>query len=222
MPTTATTQNGEEYADINRIRLFRFGCSYTHCIHNLLSDIDKTANVVIRKCVVSLSYPMIKCGVLQACATNAVSSCNMRSGSHDRHGSIFLQNELHCSWGQEAVSKCEGANKKQETFQAYTKLLTHSTVHETSEEAGTSAQPRVLRRSTRRAMTKAHEGTFEGTRRGIQAEGEADGDSMPVVEEDGPPVNDGHDDHDEDGDRIIVAERDPQVRLGRLMSGLQN
>jgi len=24
---------------------------------------------------------MIKCGVLQACATNAVSSCNMRSGS---------------------------------------------------------------------------------------------------------------------------------------------
>ena len=45
--------DGEEYAYIDRIRLFRFGCSYTHCINNFLCDIDKTANVVIRKCVVS-------------------------------------------------------------------------------------------------------------------------------------------------------------------------
>jgi len=37
---------------------------------------------------------------------------------------------------------------------------------------------------------------------------------MPVhvVEEDGPPVDDGGTDHDEDGNMIIVAERDPQVR----------
>jgi len=34
---------------------------------------------------------------------------------------------------------------------------------------------------------------------------------MPVhvVEEDGPPVDDGDTDHDEDGNMIIVAERDP-------------
>lgn len=77
--------------------------------------------------------------------------------------------------------------------------LSHSTVHETSEEASTTAQPRVVRTSTRRGTTKAHEGTFEGTSRGIEAEEEADDDFMPVVEEDGPPVSDGDDDHDEDG-----------------------
>ena len=97
-------------------------------------------------------------------------------------------------------------------------LATHSTVHEISEEAGTTitAQPRVLRRSTRRAMIKAHEGAFEGTVH--EGELRPRGKQMVILcqytysKKMEPPVDDGDDDHDEDGNRIIVAERDPQVR----------
>jgi len=90
--------------------------------------------------------------------------------------------------------------------------LSHSTVHATSEETDTTAQPRVVRRSARRAATKVYEGAFEGTSRGIEMEEEADDEFMPVVKEDGPPVDDGDNDHDEDGNKIIVAECAQQVR----------
>jgi len=46
---------------------------------------------------------------------------------------------------------------------------------------------------------------FEGTRAGSEVE-EADGDFMPIHEEDGSALNDGDDDHDEDGNKSIVAE----------------
>ena len=84
-----------------------------------------------------------------------------------------------------------------------------STLHDTSEVAGTAAQPRVVRRSSRRALAKAREGTFEGTSAESEVE-ETDGDFMPVDEENGPPLDDGDDDHDEDGNKIIVAESDQQ------------
>jgi len=79
--------------------------------------------------------------------------------------------------------------------------------HSTSEEAGTTAQPRLLRRSARRTTTEAHEGIFEVTSRGIGA------DFMPIHEEDGLPLDDGHDDHaDEDVKQGIVAKCDQQSR----------
>jgi len=84
--------------------------------------------------------------------------------------------------------------------------------HSTSEVAGTTVKPRVVRRSTRRTTPKAHERTIEGTSRGIEAE-EADDDLMPINEEDGSPLDDGDDDHDdEDGKHGIVAKRSQQGR----------
>jgi len=84
--------------------------------------------------------------------------------------------------------------------------------HSTSEVAGTTAQPRAVSMSTRRTTPKACEGTFEGTNRGIEAE-EADDDLMPIHEEDGSPLDDGDDDHDdEDGKQGIAAKRDQQGR----------
>ena len=101
-------------------------------------------------------------------------------------------------------------NTRAQTRSTKRAKLPNSTLHGTSEVAGTTAQPRVLRRSTRRTATKACEGTFEGTSRGIEAEEEANDEFMPVVEEDGPTVDDGDDDLDEDGNRSIVSERPQQ------------
>jgi len=89
--------------------------------------------------------------------------------------------------------------------------LPHSTVHATSEEAGTSSQTLVVRRSARRAPIMARERTFEGASRGIEAE-EADDNCMPSREEDESPLDDGDSDHDEDGEKGIVAKR---AQLGR-------
>jgi len=90
--------------------------------------------------------------------------------------------------------------------------LPHSSLYETAEVAGTTSQTPVLRRSARRASTNPHEGTFEGTSRVIEAEEEADDDCMPIHEEDGSPLDNGDDDHGEDGKKIIVAKRAQQVR----------
>ena len=82
--------------------------------------------------------------------------------------------------------------------------LPHSTVHETSEVSGTTSQPRVVRRSARRTTT-TREGAFEGTSRGIEAE-VADANFMPIHEEDGSPLDDGDDYHDDEDDKQgIVA-----------------
>jgi len=113
---------------------------------------------------------------------------------------------------RETVSSVERRGPRNGRLQTSSKKrakLPHSTLHETSEEAGNTAQPRVVRRSVRRAATKAREGIFEGTSRGIEAEEEAYDDFKPVepVEEDGSPVDDGDDDHDEDGNKSKVAER---------------
>ena len=111
-------------------------------------------------------------------------------------------------------AKSSTRNERVQTRSKKRAKLPHSTstVHATSEEAGTTAHPRVVRRSGRRAMTKARKGTFEGTRRGIEADEEADDDFTPVVEEDGPPVDDVHDDHDEDVNMSMLAERAQQGR----------
>jgi len=107
---------------------------------------------------------------------------------------------------------CEAAssthNLRTQTMSKKKNKLSHST----EEEAGTTARPRVVTRAARRATAKAHEGTFEGTSRGIEAEEEANDDFIPVhvVEEDGPPLDNDDTDHDEDGNKSIVAERDQQ------------
>jgi len=95
-------------------------------------------------------------------------------------------------------------NTRAQTTSKKRAKLPDSTLYETSEVAGTTAQTPELRMSARRASTNAHEGTFEGTSRVIEAEEEADDACMPIHEEDGSPLDDGDDDHGEDGKKVII------------------
>jgi len=81
-----------------------------------------------------------------------------------------------------------------------------SALHETAEVAGTTAQTPLVRRSLKSAMAKAREGTFQDTsaRAGSEVHvEETDGYLMPILDH-------GHDDHDKDGKKGIVAKPSPQ------------